>query len=270
MRCFATQRSQIYVYNPSWGGMLLPEKLTPREREIVPFLTVGATRAEIVKALGIADETVKIHNKNILRKFGPTNLRDGFEDIAAYQRYYGLDGVGLMRFTKSICVTTRFFPSKSCSQITRNETIVAMNGTLDVFYRQFHVENLVVCNQYRPDRIQATESFPKKGVKRVALRIVPPLADGDELTYTEEVLAAKRKFKQIDNEGVTWSIPFAKRVMRYVFPEDEVPKKIWYETLTNITPIKLSGTKEVWGPNFLELDISDFQQSTTLRVHWDY
>lgn len=250
--------------------MLLPEKLTPREREIVPFLIAGATRVEIAKALGIADETVKIHNKNIFRKFGATNLRDGFEDIAAYQRYYGLDGVGLTRFTKSIYVTTRFFPSKGATHTTRTETIVAMNGPLDVFYRRFRSERSTFSVNYEPDRLQATQTVTAEGTNLVTVRIAPPLADGDELAYREQVFETNRKFKRIDNEAITWSIPFDKRVMRYEFPEDEVPKKIWYETLTNITPIKLSGTNELWGANFLELDIRDFQQSTTLRIHWEY
>lgn len=44
------------------------ERLSPREREILGFLTRGASNKEIARSLDLAESTVKIHVQNILKK----------------------------------------------------------------------------------------------------------------------------------------------------------------------------------------------------------
>ena len=55
-----------------------PPKLTKRESEILPLLLAGSTRDEIASSLSVSPETVKLHTRNILSKFGATTVRDGF------------------------------------------------------------------------------------------------------------------------------------------------------------------------------------------------
>ena len=68
--------------------MIIPI-LTTRQREILEFLYVGATRKEIASSLNLSPETVKMHTKNILDKFDATSIRDGFKFISQYITYYG-------------------------------------------------------------------------------------------------------------------------------------------------------------------------------------
>jgi len=45
-----------------------PEKLSSREREVLEHLAKGVTNKEIAFSLGISENTVKVHLKNILKK----------------------------------------------------------------------------------------------------------------------------------------------------------------------------------------------------------
>ena len=58
-----------------------PPRLTKREIEILPLLLSGSTRDEIAFSLSVSTETVKLHTRNILSKFGATTVRDGFYDM---------------------------------------------------------------------------------------------------------------------------------------------------------------------------------------------
>jgi two-component system nitrate/nitrite response regulator NarL len=49
------------------------DKLSPREREILAFLTRGASNKDIARALDLAESTIKIHIQGILKKLGMTS-----------------------------------------------------------------------------------------------------------------------------------------------------------------------------------------------------
>jgi DNA-binding NarL/FixJ family response regulator len=55
--------------------------LTPRELEILPFITAGRTNAEIAADLVISPRTVDVHVSRILRKLGATRRTEA-ADIA--------------------------------------------------------------------------------------------------------------------------------------------------------------------------------------------
>jgi len=59
------------------------DKLTPREREILEYLAKGSTNKEIGTSLGISENTVKNHLKNILEKL---HLRNRVEAAAYFLR----------------------------------------------------------------------------------------------------------------------------------------------------------------------------------------
>lgn len=50
-----------------------PDKLTPREREIIVMLARGVSNKEIARTLDLAESTVKIHVQGILRKLNMTS-----------------------------------------------------------------------------------------------------------------------------------------------------------------------------------------------------
>lgn len=62
------------------------EELTPREYEVLELVAQGATNAEIAAQLGISENTVKFHMKNILQKLHASNRAE----VVAYALKSGL------------------------------------------------------------------------------------------------------------------------------------------------------------------------------------
>jgi DNA-binding NarL/FixJ family response regulator len=67
-------------------GEVSPDVLTPREREILGQVAVGATNKQIAERLVIAENTVKNHMKNVLDKLQLQNR----VQLAAYAVRHGL------------------------------------------------------------------------------------------------------------------------------------------------------------------------------------
>ena len=78
--------------------MLEIPTLTDRELDIAPLLVANATRGEIARHLGISEETVKHHTRNILRKFEATNVRDAFETLSEHLYVFGKEELGINYF----------------------------------------------------------------------------------------------------------------------------------------------------------------------------
>ncbi|MGK7652229.1 response regulator transcription factor [Roseovarius sp. B08] len=52
------------------------EKLTPRERDVLPLVVGGLLNKQAAAELGISEVTLQVHRRNVLRKMGATSLAD--------------------------------------------------------------------------------------------------------------------------------------------------------------------------------------------------
>ena len=52
------------------------ESLTPREQEVMGFVTAGLMNKQIAAKLGVSEITVKVHRGNVMRKMGAKSLAD--------------------------------------------------------------------------------------------------------------------------------------------------------------------------------------------------
>ena len=110
-----------------------PPKLTKRESEILPLLLSGSTRDEIATSLCVSPETVKLHTRNILSKFGATTVRDGFYDMNLYQTHYGVGGQGSDRFENLFQCVCQILPGRKDVRITNKLNITVMQDALSEF-----------------------------------------------------------------------------------------------------------------------------------------
>ena len=52
------------------------ESLTPREQEVIAFVTAGLMNKQIAAEIGVSEVTVKVHRGNVMRKMGARSLAD--------------------------------------------------------------------------------------------------------------------------------------------------------------------------------------------------
>jgi FixJ family two-component response regulator len=58
------------------GLQSLLSTLTPRERELLPYLVSGKLNKQIAAELGVVEKTIKVHRMHVMRKFGVRRLAD--------------------------------------------------------------------------------------------------------------------------------------------------------------------------------------------------
>jgi len=69
LTAFAQEEGAIQVTQPT-----VPDRISPREREVLALLAQGQSNQEIADALVVTVETVKCHVSSLLSKLGVENL----------------------------------------------------------------------------------------------------------------------------------------------------------------------------------------------------
>jgi FixJ family two-component response regulator len=58
------------------GVRSLFESLTPREQEVIRWVTAGLMNKQVAAEMGVSEITVKVHRGNVMRKMGANSLAD--------------------------------------------------------------------------------------------------------------------------------------------------------------------------------------------------
>ena len=97
--------------------MRFPPKLSTRELQILPYITLGMTRSDIAEQLDVGSESVKATTRNLLRKFGHSKIREAMVDLQSFQEIYIQSEQSF--FIKSVHVTYQIShkPKAACCNV---------------------------------------------------------------------------------------------------------------------------------------------------------
>jgi DNA-binding CsgD family transcriptional regulator len=245
-----------------------PPKLTKRESEILPLLLAGSTRDEIASSLSVSPETVKLHTRNILSKFGATTVRDGFYDMNLYQTHYGVGGQGSDRFENLFQCVCQILPGRRDVRITNKLNIAVMQDELSEF-KFSYVANGSLVDAIAPGNML---DGPDDADHAQTFRIIPGttlnMFDPYEFSFG---VTFKDEFQ--DNTGLIVeqaTYPALRREYIFEFDPADVPDRIQYDALSGTHIIDNYPLDVDTNGNRLSIIDTSPRVPMSLRVKWGW
>ena len=247
--------------------MQLPPILTKREREVLPFLVAGATRHEIGRNFGISPETVKMHTKRIVEKFGAANVRDGIELMSDYQRFYGDGGLNLQRFVSRYVNRTVLLPNKTDIITHSDFEFFIVNSGFNRYTDRIRTAGTLTNYAARGMEIMSKREID--GNNEIVLTC-PALNAGNFLEFSISAELSGYSDGVCGLDIVNFSTPGLKRTYIVEFPEQMRPKKIVHEmqTGTHQTQRILSDVYET--QTSFVVDIHPTNLPFRLNIEWEW
>ena len=243
-----------------------PPRLTKGESEILPLLLSGSTRDEIASSLSVSPETVKLHTRYILSKFGATTLRDRFYDMNLYQTQYGVGGQGSDRFENLFQSVCQILPGRKDLRITNKLNITVMQDALSEF-KFSYVANGSLVDAIAPGNLldgpdDADHAQTFRIVPGTTLQMFDPYEFSFGVTFKDEFQNNTGLFV----EQATY--PARRREYIFEFDPADVPVRIQYDALSGTHVIENDPLDvETSGPRLSIIDTSP-RVPMSLRVKW--
>ena len=250
--------------------MLEIPTLSARELDIAPLLVANATRGEIARHLGISEETVKHHTRNILRKFEATNVRDAFETLSEHLYVFGKEELGINYFCHR-------FERHLYLQENHIDAFGKENFTFESIYSpmtEFVSEHYVINGSKENMRFNG-EPFDKHeriGVNIASVKKLPkPVHPGEQLTFQTTA-----DYIGVFPDNIEWLSIFVPHPIETIdywvhFNEGDLPKKVWehhYNFATSrhfeIFPIELKNNVA-----HIRVHNPDMKKAYGIRWKWD-
>lgn len=248
--------------------MKIPPRLTNRERDILPFAMAGMTRKEVAVELGISEETVKLHIRNMLSKFGASTIRDGFEDLSHFQKYYGKGGWGLDRFIVSHHARFEIQNNRTDAHATHTAEIMAMGPGLSSINIPYSGPGLFVEPSCDVADVEIVDDPLSDFTVRLNLHKKVKPFDKMRMCF---------KIKMLNYFGTPkgghvehFSFPCAKRQFDFVFPSGDTPSEIRHEVLSGIEAIDGSHYTPSFDSRCFSVSTENEMIPTSLHVTWKW
>lgn len=207
--------------------MIIPPKLTPREREILPMLALGETRSQIALRTNLSEETVKVHTKNIVDKFDATNVRDGIQSFWKYLETYTDKGYDYKFYLKRMETFLDIKGRGELANLTRRFHLVAVGDGLTELDDTFSADGGV--GEFSIDGKVEEPYLVKMGKHFFRKVFDPSLIDGQEVIVNFEGTFIESYIENSEFMRVSVSYPTLEMMLSVSFDVNNFPKKIWAE-----------------------------------------
>lgn len=195
-----------------------PPVLTKRERDVVPFLVSGAAYQDIADHFQISSETVKVHVRSVFRKFGGRTLKDVFQDLSEYQKYYGLGGLEFSRFI--LDYKCRYEVAANYQDVKISETfsyLIVAEQFSGITSRITIEKTQIGAHSYKTSHPAKVE-FEKAGINTIQrIHLEPPLQAGDIFKFEENLSVTDCFANDSCQEVLIFNGPGVDRIVEFYF-----------------------------------------------------
>jgi hypothetical protein len=210
--------------------MKKPPKLTNREAELVPFLVQGRTRRDIALELGVSEDTVKVHTRNLLKKFDAIDVIDAFNDLLDYQTIFSPDGFHFPVFFNLAKWRLTVYDEARGVKVERKIDFEVLRGPLERIDTLVRLDNSVVHEIKRDGRPGAIRMV--RGEHFIDGAFEKPLQTGDVGSFEESyvVLGTESYSAKFPYWSINTFYP-TERVEVEIRSENKFKdRKFWHET----------------------------------------
>lgn len=245
-----------------------PPILTKRERQVLGHLLDGLSRDDMAKVLRISPETVKVHTRNLLAKFGAVNLRDGVRQMTAYQSMYGMGEGSENRFVTNNILHVRVSPDRPSFHYHHKLTYLVVVGEYTGHRATFNAHGIVDQVEFKGvsiDRIEHAGLYTNYFVTCAS-----PVRQGCTVDIEMQSKYHIAFNGDLGSDFHRNSIPTASKTLVYEFPPDRIPQKISCGLSLGGVPIDCRAISTTQDRNKFTFHIEPVKLNSLFEVNWQW
>ena len=250
--------------------MIVPTNLTNREREIIPFLLTGTTRAEIASHFGVSEETIKVHVRNIIKKFDATSVRDCFKWLNLYNQYYGVEGAGTQLHVLDSELDYYLADDRKSLRLVRKFEYLVVSEPVTIVKRVYSDVDRQPTVEFLAD-FPVTTTYVRENDRHIyTAEFEQPFQKGARFDLTEKLSLSDHHNIESGYDRIHFSTPFDRRHLRYHFPINDVPQCIECDVLLGGLNAEMKYISSELQNNVFHVRTTYFEKPFTIEVTWKY
>ena len=228
----------------------------------------GLSRDDIASVLKISPETVKIHTRKLLAKFGAVNLRDGVRQMTAYQSMYGIGEGRENRFATRNILHVRIFPDQPFLSYHHKLTYLIVVGEYTGHRASFNSQATVQDVEFSPVTIDRVENAGL--YTNYFLNCSPPIDQGQTLDLE---MRSKYHIAFEAGNGTDFhrnSVPTTHKTLIYEFPPNKIPQKVSCELSLGGVPLDSGAISTTQDRNKFTFHVEPLKLNSLFEVNWQW
>lgn len=248
--------------------MLMPPILSKRQSELIPYIISGCTRKETASAMKISEETVRLHTRNLLKKFHATNVRDCMEQLISYDKVYGSQSPGHRIYVERFFVHMDIKEKTFDSAYLKEQEITVVTDSLHALTDKFETRGVI--NEVL---INDKPVEPKKLVTwrfNVEETFDPPYKAGEQFKRKVFCRTSGSYTEDVEWVGFECLHPTGELEFKVTLPEDRPAKNAWLCILKQNFSVDLSLDFISADNRLLSTTIREPELGADYKLFWEW